>query len=152
MRRVNIKTSYALLLLFISISSCFFYQSDDIYIPASVVRVIDGDTAEMDIYPPDKDTYRASVRFRGVDTPEIRSQCLAERKAALRAKAFTADILVGGNVLIRNPEIDRYGRIAGDVLVQKVDISEKIVSAGYGRHYASGRRKPWCNEQGALLH
>ena len=146
------KTKYILLPLVFYMLSFFFRQNDDIYIPASVIRVIDGDTAEMTLHPPQKSPYRALVRFRGVDTPEIKGQCPAERKAALVAKSFTEDILVSAPILIMNPEIDKYGRIAGSVLVDRADIAKKIISAGYGRQYDKGRRKPWCNEQGLIVH
>lgn len=31
-------------------------------------------------------------------------------------------------------------------------LSFSIISAGYGRQYDKGRRKPWCNEHGLLVH
>lgn len=50
--------------------------------PARLVRVVDGDTAILRVMPPDQKPFVQSVRFRGVDTPELKGLCESERRAA----------------------------------------------------------------------
>jgi len=112
--------------------------------PAQLVRVVDGDTAIMRVMPPDRKPFVQSVRFRGVDTPELKAMCESERVAALRAKQVTARILASGAIRLTDPEPDHYGRVAARVLVNGRDVAETLVSGGYGRPYHRGRRRGWC--------
>lgn len=113
---------------------------------ARLVRVVDGDTAIMRVMPPDQKPFVQSVRFRGVDTPELKGLCRSERRAALRAKQATARVLAGGVIRLADPEPDHYGRLAARVLVNGRDVAETLVSGGYGRPYHHGRRQGWCTD------
>ena len=55
-------------------------------VEAIVVEVIDGDTflAEARVWP--GHTVRVNIRIRGIDAPEMKARCDAERAAALRAR------------------------------------------------------------------
>ena len=44
-------------------------------VTARVIRIIDGDTIEVDAHPWPGHAVRVSVRLRGIDTPERRSRC-----------------------------------------------------------------------------
>jgi hypothetical protein len=51
-------------------------------VSARIVRIIDGDTLEVEAHPWPGHSVRVSVRLRGIDTPERRSQCADQRAAA----------------------------------------------------------------------
>ncbi len=108
--------------------------------PARLVRVVDGDTAILRVMPPDQKPFVQSVRFRGVDTPELKGLCESER----RAKQATARILAAGAIRLTDPAPDHYGRLAARVLVNGRDVAKTLVSGGYGRPYHHGRRRGWC--------
>ena len=55
---------------------------------ARVVSVYDGDTLTVDAEPWPGLTARTAVRVAGVDTPEIRGKCPAEKDMAIRARDF----------------------------------------------------------------
>ena len=62
-------------------------------IPAEVVRVVDGDTLRVrgDIWP--GHTVEVLVRLDGIDAPELRGRCQAEREAVIEAKRILAALL-----------------------------------------------------------
>jgi len=49
-------------------------------VSAKVIKVYDGDTFTVEAYPWPGLEAKASVRVNGVDTPEIREQCEAEKQ------------------------------------------------------------------------
>lgn len=113
-----------------------------------VVRVIDGDTVEVDAHsnmPPELATI--GVRLRGVDTPETwNPKCEAERKAGEAAAAFTkAEITKAGNVIVRDPAWGKWGgRVIASLVLDGHTLSSLLIEAGHGRLYAGGKRKGWC--------
>ena len=59
--------------------------------PAEVVRVVDGDTIEVNAHYWPGHTWRGKVRLRGIDTPELRGKCEIETLMALDANAVCGD-------------------------------------------------------------
>ncbi len=109
-------------------------------IPATLKRVIDGDTAVMLTADGEK-----TVRFKGLDTPEIKGRCDAEKQAARRAKTATERLLKKGAITLKKPSRDKYGRVAAFVLVDGRPIHEALIRAGHGRPYTGGKRQGWCS-------
>ena len=113
--------------------------------PAAVIDVYDGDTLTVDaeIWP--GLTWRGSVRVRGVDTPEIRGQCEAEKEAAMAARDFVREA-VGDTVILLDVEKGKHaGRVVATVLLADGrDLAEALMGAGHGRAYDGGQREGWC--------
>ncbi len=111
-------------------------------------RVIDGDTLEVValIWLDQRVTTR--VRLEGIDTPERRSPCAAEREAATAASRFAADWLARQDkVVLRDLEHDKYGRrVVGRVQSADgtSDLGDMLIQAGLARRYDGGRKQPWC--------
>jgi micrococcal nuclease len=77
---------------------------------ATMIRVIDGDTYEVEADLGFRIFYRLRVRLRGVDTPEIyRPSCEAEFEHGAAAKAFVERLIPVGARL----EIRTYKDVAG---------------------------------------
>lgn len=120
-----------------------------------VENVYDGDTIKI-IYPGlPPELGKLSVRFRGVDTPEIKGKCDSEKKKAISAKNFTKKTIEkhGNNVLLENMSWDKYGgRLLADVYViekttvgyKKVNLSDLLIKNGHGRKYDGKQRYGWC--------
>ena len=70
-------------------------------INARMVSVYDGDTLTVDAAPWPGLTARTLVRVAGVDTPEIRGKCQAEKDMAVRARDFVRST-VGAQVQLTN--------------------------------------------------
>ncbi|MBP7064065.1 thermonuclease family protein [Ferrovibrio sp.] len=111
-------------------------------------RVIDGDTLEVValIWLDQRVTTR--VRLEGIDTPERRSQCAAEREAAAAAsRQATAWLEQHRSVVLRDLIHDKYGRrVVGRVQSAdgSSDLGETLIAQGLARRYDGGRKRPWC--------
>jgi endonuclease YncB( thermonuclease family) len=114
--------------------------------PAQVLRVLDGDTfeARVRIWPGMDVTTR--VRVRGIDAPEMHARCADERGKAMAARDALADLLQQGAVAVAGVTQDKYGgRVDADVSTGATRaVSDALLSRGYVRRYAGGRRAGWC--------
>ena len=59
---------------------------------AKVTKVYDGDTLTVEAYPWPGLEAKASVRVDGVDTPEIRGKCEAEKQKAIEARDYVKSL------------------------------------------------------------
>lgn len=116
-------------------------------VEASVVTVLDGDTFLADAHVWPGQSVRVNIRIRGIDAPEMKSRCLAERSAALEARAVLSDLLGGGKVTISNiGGAKYYGRVLADVDTGNGEaVSEILLTLRLVRPYWGGRRESWCN-------
>jgi endonuclease YncB( thermonuclease family) len=115
-------------------------------VKARLVRVVDGDTIDVlaRIWP---DHYvEARVRLAGIDAPELRGKCAAERARAAAAKARLAALLAGGNLELRDIRYGKYaGRVVARVLTESGrDAGALMIAARLARPYAGGHRAGWC--------
>lgn len=94
-----------------------------------ILRVVDGDTVEVDI-----DLgfgiwrHRERVRIIGIDTPESRTRDLVEKKFGIAAKEFVKSLLpIGSEQIIKThkDETGKFGRILGDFVLP----NDKLLSA-----------------------
>ena len=113
-------------------------------VPATVLSVYDGDTitVEARIWP--GLTWMGSVRVRGVDTPEIRGKCAAEKAAAIAARNFVRNA-VGDAVTLAGVAHGKYaGRVVADVVLSDGrNLATVLIEAGYAP-YEGGKRRAWC--------
>lgn len=115
-------------------------------VEATVVRVLDGDTfvADAAVWP--GQTLRVNVRIRGIDAPEMKARCAAERSAAERARDELAELLGGHPVSISNiAGAKYYGRVLADVATaQGLEVGREMIERQLVRAYEGGRREGWC--------
>lgn len=116
-------------------------------VEANVLKVLDGDTflAEAHIWP--GHSVRVNVRIRGIDTPEMRSKCVSERDAALRAQAALSEILGEQRISISNIGGAKYhGRVLADVETNEgLQVADAMIESQLARAYSGGKRKSWCD-------
>jgi endonuclease YncB( thermonuclease family) len=113
-------------------------------IPATVERVIDGDTVEVRARIWLDQVVTTSVRLAGVDAPEIRRpDCAAERERGAAAMAFVA-ALAPADVTLLELEHDKYGGrvVARLILPDGRDLSELLLAEGHA--VPIGAEDPWC--------
>ena len=120
---------------------------------AEVVRVIDADTIRVRVKVWPTVEILATVRLRGVDTPEKgrRASCARERALAATATRHVRELLPPGRVvLIRNVRLGKYaGRVLADVAFKDVagrwkDLARTLIRQRLGRPYGGGHRGSWC--------
>jgi micrococcal nuclease len=114
---------------------------------AKVVRVIDGDTVDVDIdlgFGIWQKNER--VRIMGIDTPESRTRDKIEKKFGLAAKAKLKSLLGKTTVLktsINKKGVDmkgKFGRVLGDFLVDGKKVTEIMCKTGHAVPYFGGAK------------
>ena len=111
---------------------------------ALVLSVTDGDTFRARIPVWDNVEVVTAVRIRGIDTPEIKGKCPAEKAAALAAKARLTELL-NGPVQLLHVDPDKYaGRVDADVTVNGQSVAAVLIAEGLARPYTGGARQGWC--------
>lgn len=115
-------------------------------VTARVLDVLDGDTflADAEIWP--GQTLRVNIRIRGIDAPEMKSRCQAERDAALRAREALIGLVSGGAVSLSNIGGAKYfGRVLADVSTESGEaVNDVLLASGLVRFYDGGKRAGWC--------
>lgn len=86
----------------------------------TVVRVSDGDT--MDVRIGDGSLVR--VRLYGVDAPELSQTFGGE------ARRYAAATVLKRNVQVHQKDIDKYGRLVGQIFVDGRDLGLELLQAG----------------------
>ena len=113
---------------------------------ADVQRVIDGDTLVVTAPVWLGIVVTASVRLRGIDTPELRGHCPREKELAQQAQAYLADKATA-QVRLTNIEGDKYyGRVEADVATVPggLSLAQAMLASGLARPYDGGKRGDWC--------
>ena len=98
--------------------------------PVKVLRVVDGDTVDVDIDLGFGVWMRKQrIRMLGIDTPESRTRDKVEKVYGLAAKAFLKDALKAGPVTLRTVKDGKgkFGRILGEFIVNDVNINEFLI-------------------------
>lgn len=115
-------------------------------VEAVVLDVIDGDTflADAHIWP--GHALRVNIRIRGIDAPEMKSRCEAEREAALQAREVLTGLVSQRTVSISNiGSAKYYGRVLADVATEDGNaVAEMLLEQKLVRPYAGGKRQGWC--------
>jgi micrococcal nuclease len=113
---------------------------------ASVEKVVDGDTLAVRVTVWLGQDLRVLVRVRGVDAPELRGECAAEKARARNAQAALARLVSGGPVVLTAIEGDKYyGRVIADVTTSAGDhVGLALISGGFVRPYDGAARSGWC--------
>jgi len=116
-------------------------------LPAEVLRVIDGDTFEARVHVWPGLDITTKVRLRGIDAPELRARCPAERTKAEAARDALVAILAEGAVGVSGVTLDKYGgRVVADAKTRSIaNVSAELLDHGYARAYRGGHRDGWCD-------
>lgn len=112
--------------------------------PAKVLSTLDGDTIRVRAELIPNIWFEGAVRLRGLDAPELKGKCDAERTKAREAKNALAQ-LVNGGVILHDISKDKYGRMLARVEAGGQDVAARMIGLGLAREY-NGRsaRKGWC--------
>ena len=106
-----------------------------------VLRVVDGDTIDVDIDLGFDISFTSRVRLAGIDTPESRTTDKKEKALGLEVKQRLKDLLSkSSNVVIRTQKPDsteKYGRILGWLFIDGAEksINEGLIADGYAWGY-----------------
>jgi micrococcal nuclease len=108
------------------------------YYNCRLVKVIDGDTIDVDI----------DLGFEVIDTPESRTRNLAEKALGLKAKERLIE-LCGEKLQLLSLGSGKYGRILGIPHTEEgEDICELLKKEGHAVEYWGGTKKAKVREDG----
>ena len=115
-----------------------------------VVKVYDGDTITIATKLPYENSpyYRFSVRLKGIDCPEIKTKNKEEKECATIARDFLREILMDKIVILKEVELEKYGRILADVYLNDQNISLLLCEKKLAVKYDGGTKKcpeNWMN-------
>lgn len=106
-----------------------------------VLKVVDGDTIDVDIDLGFDISYSQRVRLAGIDTPESRTTDKKEKALGLEVKdRLKKAIDAATNIVIKTEKPDsseKYGRILGWVFLDdnKVSINQILIDEGFAWGY-----------------
>lgn len=112
---------------------------------AQVLTVTDGDTFRARIEVWSGVEVVTAVRVAGIDTPELRGKCPAEKATAIAARERLRALLAAGPVTLTAVMNDKYaGRVDALVMVNGARVADRLIAEGLARPYAGGARAGWC--------
>ena len=115
-------------------------------IVSRVGTVIDGDSFKVDIDSwPEIVGKGITIRINGIDTPELRGKCEAEKQLARKAKQFAVEALRSAQVVeLRNMKRGKYFRIVADVYFDGSDLGKNLMKNQLARAYIKVKKSIWC--------
>lgn len=108
---------------------------------AKIIKVIDGDTIDVEIDLGFDVKIKQRVRLNGIDTPETKTKNKEEKELGMKAKQITEDCTRDAKTLIiKTYKDDKYGRILADVIADGINVNQKLIDEGFAIAY-DGRKK-----------
>ena len=106
-----------------------------------VLKIVDGDTIDVDIDLGFDISFTQRVRLAGIDTPESRTTDKKEKALGLEVKQRLKDILSKSSSLVIKTEkpdsTEKYGRILGWLFIDgsEKSINEALIADGFAWGY-----------------
>ena len=110
----------------------------------TLIRVIDGDTIDVNIDLGFNIWHKGRIRMAGIDSPESRTRNKEEKVLGLAAKSRLKELLKKKKLSINcTKEKGKFGRILADVLANDININKQLMDEGHARPYQGGKKLPW---------
>ena len=108
---------------------------------AKILRIVDGDTMDVDIDCGFNIHFKERIRLLGVNTPEtygVKKES-EEYKAGILAKEFVVNLCpVGAEVVIKTQKDKKgkYGRYIAEIILDNGEnLNALLIAEGYGQEY-----------------
>jgi len=128
-----------------------YFSLDGYETKAKVVKVYDGDTVHVVFQLFDK-YYKWNCRILHVDTPELRTKDLEEKKRGYECRDKLSALILDKIVLLNCSKFDKYGRLLVEMTVPEtgVKIHEYLISEGLANKYEGKTKEKWdfSNDEG----
>ena len=112
---------------------------------ARVIKVYDGDSITVLIQLGFKATLEQNIRILGIDTPEIRTKNLKEKKFGLKVRDYLKRLIEGKEVFVKTEKPGKFGGryLAQISILGRGNVGKILISKGYARPYHGEKKKPW---------
>lgn len=108
---------------------------------AKIIKVIDGDTLDLDIDVGFSITVKQRVRLNGIDTPESRTKNKEEKVLGLKAKKIVEENVRGAkDIIVRTYKDDKYGRLLVDLIADGINVNQLLINEGFAWKYDGGTK------------
>tara|TARA_B100001248_G_scaffold112626_1_gene84250 strand:+ start:1465 stop:1878 length:414 start_codon:yes stop_codon:yes gene_type:complete len=110
----------------------------------SLVKVVDGDTVDVDIDLGFGMTYKKQrVRMLGIDTPESRTRDLVEKKFGKASKKHLKGILESGDIELVSHDKGKFGRILGELFMggSTFSVNQQMINEHHAVAYTGGNKE-----------
>tara|TARA_R110000823_G_C15589663_1_gene464073 strand:+ start:65 stop:460 length:396 start_codon:yes stop_codon:yes gene_type:complete len=112
------------------------------YAVKKIVKVVDGDTIDIEIDLGFDLTKKERVRLAGIDTPESRTRDLEEKAMGILAKSFLEKQLDEAvDLRVKTEKDGKYGRMLGWLHDGHKNINKYMVIKGYAWEYDGGKKE-----------
>lgn len=108
-----------------SLAGCSTAADSSAEIRGRVVKIADGDSFTI----LEKNNRQQRIRLYGIDCPEN------GQPYSKRAKQALSDLIFGKELVIREKNKDRYGRVVAVVYVDGININEAMLRQGWAWHF-----------------
>ena len=116
------------------------------YSVKKVLKVVDGDTIDVDIDLGFDISFTSRVRLAGIDTPESRTKDKDEKVLGLESKEYLKHLISSAStVVIRTEKMnssEKYGRILGWLFLDGAEksVNEALIADGYAWDYTGATK------------
>ena len=103
-----------------------------------VIKVVDGDTVDVNIDVGFSIFHKARVRMYGMDTPESRTRDLDEKARGLISKQFIVDKVANAKEIIIKTHKDgkgKFGRVLGKIFIDGENINQSMIDQSLAVEY-----------------
>lgn len=114
------------------------------------VSVYDGDTITVAFQPYGHEFYKFHIRLSGIDTPEVRTKNIDEKKQGLLVRDFLRELILNKLVTIKCGKFDKYGRLLAYVyqydeydIKSLKSINDLLIDKKYAYSYDGGTKQPF---------
>lgn len=97
-------------------------------VPATVLRVVDGDTVHLDLDLGWGIGIEKNCRILGINAPEMNTP------EGVAAKAYASTLLTVGDIVVfLSHQLDKYGRPLGEIKRNGEDFAAQMLAAGHAK-------------------
>lgn len=105
-----------------------------------VLRVIDGDTVEVDVDLGFSTWKKVTLRLDFIDAPEIRTKDLEEKAKGIEATELLTNLLLDNNpdavIYIQSNSVDDFGRSIAKIFTQEGDnVNSILLESGFAKEW-----------------
>ena len=119
----------------------------------TISKIVDGDTVDVDIDLGFSTVLKKQrVRLMGIDTPESRTRDLVEKLFGKASKKHLTHLLSEGDITLVSHDKGKFGRILGELFVNKVDSDEDWMDESEGHQTFESTERVSVNKQMILDH
>lgn len=109
---------------------------------AKVLKVLDGDSADVLIDLGCNVHIKERIRFYGIDAPETRTRNKIEKEKGLMVKQYVKNAIEGKTIKIKTNEKGKFGRYLATIWYDEKEqsLNDELVEKKMAKAYFGGKR------------